>query len=169
FPPEPPTKTTLHRTLTGMSNAFSPQEFEEAGCAVCAELVPLKELTLKSDLDDKLDYSPLVVAGVTRRERLTKDDPIAEVDGPIFDTKCVHICVTCESALHRRVRPTFSLANHLWVGEVPWQLKGLSFAEQMLVARIRHNRCVVRVASGRGKLSANAICYGQPITKIYDT
>ncbi|KAJ7869352.1 hypothetical protein B0H13DRAFT_1635303, partial [Mycena leptocephala] len=49
----------------------------------------------------------------------------------------------------------------------PCQLQDLSLAEKMLVARVRHNRCVVRVASGRGKLSANAIMFPTPIVQIY--
>ncbi|KAJ6622054.1 hypothetical protein B0H10DRAFT_1788658, partial [Mycena sp. CBHHK59/15] len=61
-----------------------------------------------------------------------------------------------------------SLANHMWIGRVPWQLKDLSYAEWMLIAKVRHNRCVVRVASGRGKLSANAIMFANPTVKVYN-
>ncbi|KAJ7248014.1 hypothetical protein C8J57DRAFT_1438014 [Mycena rebaudengoi] len=50
----------------------------------------------------------------------------------------------------------------------PWQLKDLSFAERMLIARVRHNRCVVRVNSGRGKLSTNAIVFSNPTVQVYN-
>ncbi|KAJ7267071.1 hypothetical protein C8J57DRAFT_1068141, partial [Mycena rebaudengoi] len=53
-------------------------------------------------------------------------------------------------------------------GRVPWQLKELTFAERMLIARVRHNRCVVRVNSGRGKLSANAICFANSTVQVYN-
>ncbi|KAJ7201449.1 hypothetical protein C8J57DRAFT_971073, partial [Mycena rebaudengoi] len=58
--------------------------------------------------------------------------------------------------------------NNLWVGNVPWQLKDLSFAERMLIAKVRHNRCVIRVNSGRGKLSANAIFFANPTVQVYN-
>ncbi|KAJ6623834.1 hypothetical protein B0H10DRAFT_772277 [Mycena sp. CBHHK59/15] len=38
----------------------------------------------------------------------------------------------------------------------------------MMIAKVRHNRCVVRVASGRGKLSANAIMFENPTRQVYD-
>jgi hypothetical protein len=38
----------------------------------------------------------------------------------------------------------------------------------MMIAKLRHNRCVVRVASGRGKLVANAIMFATPIMKVYN-
>lgn len=38
----------------------------------------------------------------------------------------------------------------------------------MLIAKVRHNRCVIRVASGRGKMSANAIMFSAPMVKIYN-
>jgi hypothetical protein len=39
---------------------------------------------------------------------------------------------------------------------------------KMLAAKVRHNRCVIRVASGRGKLSKNAIMFANPTVKVYN-
>lgn len=36
-----------------------------------------------------------------------------------------------------------------------------------MVTKVWHNRCVVRVASGRGKLVANAIMFATPIRRVY--
>ncbi|KAJ6609910.1 hypothetical protein B0H10DRAFT_2166208 [Mycena sp. CBHHK59/15] len=83
-------------------------------------------------------------------------DPVEELDGPVLAEDCDSIC------------PLRSLANHIWIGHVPWQLKDLSFAEKMLITRVRHNRCVVRVASRRGKMSANAIMFATPVVKVYN-
>lgn len=60
-----------------------------------------------------------------------------------------------------------ALANGLWVGEVPQVLKGLSYAEECLIARVRSNRCVVRVSSGQKKMMANAISFPCPTVKVY--
>ena len=75
---------------------------------------------------------------------------------------------TAYLVVHKKILPLQSLAFHNWIGEVPWQLHWLSFAEKMLIAKVRHNRCVIRVASGRGKLSANAIMFASPIVQVYN-
>ena len=52
--------------------------------------------------------------------------------------------------------PKFSLANNLWIGDIPWQLRVLSFPEQLLIS---HLYCWVYVfklfpkASGGSDLS----------------
>ena len=61
-----------------------------------------------------------------------------------------------------------ALANGKWLGDIPEQLKDLSFAEKLLISRVRHNRCVVRVSSGMHKMKANAISFTNPIVKGYD-
>ncbi|KAJ7917962.1 hypothetical protein B0H13DRAFT_1465418, partial [Mycena leptocephala] len=81
---------------------------------------------------------------------------------------CDSACVDCEDRLLKGLVPVKSLANHIWIGKVPWALRDLSFAEKMLIATVRHNRCVVRVASGRGKMCANAIMFATPIVKVYN-
>jgi hypothetical protein len=44
--------------------------------------------------------------------------------------------------------PTLALANGLWIGEIPDELQDLTYAEQLLIARVHHNRCIVKVSSG---------------------
>ncbi|KAF8584906.1 hypothetical protein K439DRAFT_1646813 [Ramaria rubella] len=48
-----------------------------------------------------------------------------------------------------------SLANGNWLGQVPIQLRGLSYTEKLLIVRVRKNYCVVRVESGFFKMCAN--------------
>ena len=55
----------------------------------------------------------------------------------------------------------------MWLGKIPDELQGLSFVEQLLVGRIRHNRCIVRVAKGMHKMIANAVTFEHPMQKIY--
>jgi len=55
----------------------------------------------------------------------------------------------------------------LWLGKIPDELQGLSFVEQLLVGRIRNNRCIVRVAKGMHKMIANAVKFEHPMQKIY--
>lgn len=83
-----------------------------------------------------------------------------------MDDTCDSVCDECETALTTKKMPPFALANGFWIGNVPLQLKNLSFAEGMLlIARIRHNRCLIRVSSGRAKMIANIIMFSNPILK----
>ena len=57
----------------------------------------------------------------------------------------------------------------MWLGDVPAAHTDLTFTEQMLIARVRHNRCLVKVLSGLHKMTANAISFANPTPIIYDT
>ncbi|KAJ7301295.1 hypothetical protein DFH08DRAFT_656906, partial [Mycena albidolilacea] len=167
FPPAPADINLRHSIISDMCADFDPIAFEEMGCAVCRRLCKLPELTPLDTLE--FDRKLLTREGVTRKERASAADMVLDVDGPILAKGCTHACTDCEAKLILGVTPTHSLANHLWIGEVPWQLKDLSWAEKMMIAKVRHNRCVIRVASGRGKLVANAIMFATPVKKVYQT
>ncbi|KAF8134058.1 hypothetical protein K438DRAFT_1482473, partial [Mycena galopus ATCC 62051] len=166
FPPPPPSEENRHHIISGFCENMSPDNFVEKGCAVCGRLTIMAELTLMSEVT--LNWDLLANDEATRRERNEISEPIQAINGPVLAAGCDSVCTECESALRRHVAPTHSLSNHLWLGEVPWQLKDLSFAEKMLIAKVRHNRCVVRVASGRGKLTGNAIMFASPVAKVYN-
>ena len=61
-----------------------------------------------------------------------------------------------------------ALANNLWLGKVPEELKNIRFVEKLLIARVRHTCSYVKVASGMRKMKANIIAFESPIPKIYN-
>ncbi|KAF8808437.1 hypothetical protein BYT27DRAFT_7060988, partial [Phlegmacium glaucopus] len=63
--------------------------------------------------------------------------------------------------------PPQSLANSFWLGAIPPVLQNLTFAEKMLISRIHHNKCLVRVSSGHAKMTANVIMFSNPTVKVY--
>ena len=63
--------------------------------------------------------------------------------------------------------PKFALARRLWLGEIPDELQQPSFAENLLIGKVRHNQCVVRVAKSMHKMIANAVTFEHPMQKIY--
>ncbi|KAJ6612943.1 hypothetical protein B0H10DRAFT_1806640, partial [Mycena sp. CBHHK59/15] len=160
FPQKPPTEKDEHRIITGMCDQLAPDKFAEEGCMVCSELVPLSDLTLCSGVD--LDLSLLVQPGVTRKERHSVAESVTEIEGPVLADDCNKICVKCKESIQKHICPLRSLANYLWVGKVPWQLNDLLFTDVLLIAKVRHSHCVIHVASGRGKLSVNAIMFTNP-------
>ena len=165
FPPLPPSPELVETIVRNFCEDTAPLRFEEAGCAVCGRLCPFSDLKI---LDKRAIYLDLLnVQGVSRRARKYMSDPVCELEGPIIDARCKHICNNCESVMIKGKVPKLSLANGLWLGDVPEELSNLTFSERMLVARVRHNRCVMRVSSGRAKMVANAIMFANPTVTVY--
>ena len=165
FPPRPASNRLIHSIVSGFCQDTNPSCFEEAGCAVCGQLILLSNLRSLQDVD--ISYAPLINPLASRKEKKSLDDTDEEITTPLLDPDCSHICGSCLGALEKSKRPLKSLANFLWIGKVPQVLEGLTYAEQMLIARVRHNRCLVRVSSGRAKMIANAIMFTNPTVKVY--
>ncbi len=166
FPPNAPTPRLQHKIISGACMEMSPDVFQEAGCMICGRLTPLVDLIDLVGLN--LDFNILVRQDVTRKERQNLNEPISQLDGPAVDSDLSKICRSCHGPLSKGKVPLHALANGNWIGKVPKELTDLSFAEQLLVARVRHNRCIVRVSSGMHKMRANAISFANPIPKVYD-
>jgi len=167
FPPKPADFKRLHGITKRFCEQIAPSNFIEAGCAVCGQLTLLSELTPLSEINIHLDI--LFQEGISRKERNNQSQPIEDVLGPIIDTRCGNICDSCFKTVSKGKIPLISLANGLWLGEVPDELQNLGYAEKLLIARVRHNRCVVRVKSGMHKMTANVITFANPTAKIYHT
>lgn len=174
FPPSVLPKAMLEAVINGWMDDISKDMIEEAGCQVCGILRCRKDLVKVEEVKGKIDFSLLDEShhinesSVTRAERKHADDPIQPVTGPVLDTSCDSICNECLKALLKHKVPKMALAKGLWIGNVPDELRNLSFAEKLLISRVRTNRYVVRVSSGLYKLSANTIAFSIPTPKIYN-
>jgi hypothetical protein len=167
FPPLPPSPELVETVIGNWCKDTLPQNFEESGCAVCGQLTPIIKLGKLSNTECDLTILSRGDMGMTRLERLLPGDAIQEMKGPVLDSSCQNVCVTCEQSLLNGVTPKYALANGFWLGAVPLQLKNLSFAEKLLISRVRRNNCIVRVSSGMKKMKANAILFENPMPKIY--
>jgi hypothetical protein len=167
FPPSPASNDLKETIIREWCADTSPVSFMEGGCAVCGQLTLLSNLSKVSEL--KCDLDPILREGmgVTRLERSSSDDPIQEIKGPVLDETCDKLCGDCKCLLEQGLTPKCALANGFWLGSVPIQLQHLSYAEQLLVARVRRNKCVVQVSSGMHKMKANVIAFENPTPKIY--
>ena len=79
------------------------------------------------------------------------------------------ICNHCRESVRKGKVPRLALANKLWIGNVPDELKSLRFVEKILIARVRHTCAYVKVSSGMRKMKANVIAFQSPMPKIYNT
>jgi len=125
--------------ISDFCHATAPKNFEEAGCCVCGKLTLHTELLKLDSLNLSMDILMAGGSGFTRRERKISTDPISEIDGPVIDSECPYICKSCHQIVSARKIPKFALACGLWLGSIPNELQDLSFAEQLLVGRVRHN------------------------------
>jgi hypothetical protein len=165
FPPAPLSAKLCQTIVSDFCADTSANIFEEAGCAVCGKLTPTCEM---EELCEVENISLLKVDGVTRKARSHSSDAVREWKGPILATGCSRVCSICIESLDKKKLPTLALANSLWIGEIPDELQDLTYAEQLLIARVHHNRCIVKVSSGMSKMRANAISFSNSMPKIYN-
>jgi hypothetical protein len=165
YPPPPADDRLIKEIINGFCQDIRPDAFEEAGCGVCGQLNTLSNMKPLGETGANLNL--LVGEGFTRCPRKSIKDPIEEIAGPIIDASCEFICTPCEDQLLNDKVPLNALAKGLWLGAIPPELSNLTFAEQMMIARIRHNRCLVRVSSGRAKMIANCIMFANPTAELY--
>ena len=167
FPPKPPSDKLIHKIITDFCRGTHPSNLIEAGCAACGQLTQVADMIDRNEVT--CSFEPLIREGVTRLERKSIHDEIKEIEGPILDSDCKHICKDCIKFLKKGLTPPKALCNGFWVGKIPEELASLTYVEQLLISRVRHNRCIIKVASGRYKMHANAITFHNPVAKIYNT
>ncbi|KIJ37914.1 hypothetical protein M422DRAFT_177292 [Sphaerobolus stellatus SS14] len=163
FPPPPLKQKELASIVSQFCKAIAPNEFEEVGCAVCGILTQ-RRLALHKD-KVKFDWSLLnTVTGNVAKLEHNSDIDINDYTGPVIDTKCKHVC---SNLLLKRKIPLLSLCNGNWIGDIPEQLQGPSYAKKLLIAMVHPNYCMIRVEAGMKKLIANAVLIPNPVPKIY--
>ncbi|KAF8802339.1 hypothetical protein BYT27DRAFT_7112687 [Phlegmacium glaucopus] len=93
FPPPALTKELSETIIRDWCKATNPSVLEEAGCAVCGELVPVKQLSRLKAIKKMLNI--LAAPGVTRIEHKLSTQSITEFKGPVLDYQCDKICDDC--------------------------------------------------------------------------
>ncbi|KZV60464.1 hypothetical protein PENSPDRAFT_567066, partial [Peniophora sp. CONT] len=168
FPPAPAGDDLKRDVIRDFCDEMKPSKLREEGCAVCGTLSKSSDMTeLSAELfDHALLEDP--TGFMTRRERHRTSDLRRPLHGPVLDRNCSKVCKACLRPLSKGKIPDLALVNGNWIGEVPRELRGLTLLEQMLIARVRHNACVLKVhASGQYKLRANAVMFAVPTPKLY--
>ena len=166
FPPSIADNDLLHTIASRVCKKMDKSNIEEAGCAVCGEITPVRNLSRVKNIKKLLHI--LTTPGVTHKERKNQNDPLQEYSGPVLDYTCNQVCDHCWGCIRKGKTPRLALANGLWLGKVPDELKSLRFVEKLLIARVRHTCSYVKVASGMRKMKANIIAFESPIPKVYN-
>jgi len=134
FPPPPVTPALQHMIISNACQDMSSNQISESGCAVCGQLTLVKDLIKLSEAH--VDLNILINPGITQVEWFTSEDPIKDINDPVLVKDLYKLCKTCHKSLSKGKVPLASLANGKWLGDIPNQLLDLSFAEQLLIARV---------------------------------
>lgn len=106
-------------------------------------------------------------------ERTDLSQTIQEYKGPVLDYTCNQVCDKCRKCIRNGQVPRLALVNNLWLGTVPKELSVLNWVEKVLVSRVRHNACFVRIACGLPdgfgppKMICHVVAFEAPVPKIY--
>jgi hypothetical protein len=86
------------------------------------------------------------------------------------------ICQKCHDALSKEHIPKFSVANNMWLGDVPAELQGLTIPEEKLISFYRHNSCIIKLHSpfhstttAQAALKGNCISFLQNVPNIVNS
>ena len=86
------------------------------------------------------------------------------------------MCDCCMCDLQKEKNPRFSAGNTMWIGDVPLVLKDLTTPKMRLIARYRHNNCIIKLTSfsndANSTLSAikgNVVTFVQHLSLIAKT
>lgn len=168
FPPDPPSKRLIHQIITDYCKGIDQSEMQEEACAVCAELTAVKSAIRLSEDKLELDYLRAYGVHCTAKERASCLQPVQPASDLVIEHESNIICQTCNVFVRKHALPPNALANGLWVGPVPPQLKDLTWAEKIVIARVRTGIFSIKVACGPRKMKANVIAFQQPIPTVYD-
>lgn len=152
-----PTKEEFHQCYSEFYDRTSGKNFTSSVCPVCARLVYAYE-------DPSAKSIP--IEEVPNRDRLKPqqhDNPHDLTDGMLLDkaglthvnTKTlVFVCSECRSDLVRyndpKRPPRFSLANDLWIGPMPMDLRNLTLPEQLLISQVFTRVYIVKLYPRKG-------------------
>ena len=86
------------------------------------------------------------------------------------------LCHKCYSSLLKEHIPKFSVANNIWLGDIPIELQGLTIPEEKLISLYRHNSCIIKLQSpfhstttAQTALKGNCITFLQNVPNIVNS
>jgi len=178
FPPELPDTKTLYSNFYNEMMDFA----TNLVCASCGcidhRIGKFEELSIVDTSLRHLHVDPSIVpfsfsSGISQLdEQSIRIDPARIVQGPPGDIGSLLICRLCYRSLENGVQPPESLANYRWIGAVPPELQGLTWIEELLIARSHLTGHIIchqnRNATSYFSLKGHVILLPQAPTKLLD-
>ena len=138
---EVPSSSIIHRCYEDFYSATSNSALKTTVCGICAREVSVRNDGLSVMKIDALPTHRLTPLAPHPAHDKFHGGMLLEPRGVVISPSGeeeVNVCGSCKMELgkDRNLPPKFSLANNLWIGWVPWELKKLTFPEQLLIAHL---------------------------------
>ncbi|CAF0973458.1 unnamed protein product [Brachionus calyciflorus] len=158
--------------------------FERHVCSVCAEIKysPLDNICSKPiqffmNHKNILKYENLSQSFSTEFFKYDLafsqlNNLVLEPNGFDFDNATLKICGSCEAYLAKNSTPKYALVNQLYLGQIPEELKDLTYSEQILISKSRMIGSIYKIKTnsnksvGQNKIIGNIITFNQEINSI---
>ena len=130
------TEDEMKACFRDFRSATSNEKLQLEVCVVCA-----REMAHDEGRQSQLLYDPFVQEILRTRDGSVRDGMwrgalvVKECIGRLQKGEDVWVCSECSDALAKKKLPRLSLANDLWIGDVPCELKALTIPEQLMIAR----------------------------------
>ncbi|KAF7332332.1 ATP-dependent DNA helicase [Mycena kentingensis (nom. inval.)] len=125
-----PPPTEVEECIARVIDRTSNSALEQVVCFVCARRIFRSEST-PSTPQDVAEPSLLSPAESHPTQTVVNG---CIFHGPALSQPETFICLQCKAALDRGETPAHSLANNMWIGEVPFELRILTLPERLLVS-----------------------------------
>ncbi|EMD31208.1 hypothetical protein CERSUDRAFT_78293 [Gelatoporia subvermispora B] len=133
-----PSEDEVKNCYRAFHTATSNDALKMAVCGVCARELSVHDDQVKPHPLSLLPNAARLVPSTPHPAHTLFGGKLLEPRGVTIkgDAEMVNVCNECMSALRKKGTgpPKLSLANNLWIGQVPWQLQILTIPEQMLIA-----------------------------------
>jgi len=151
FPPDLPDMKTLYADFYNEMTDLA-KNLVCASCGCIDHHIDKFETLSVDDASDLqcLHVEPSLVpfdfsSGVSQLDNLQlMIDPLGIIH-PSTGLPSLLVCRSCQRNLERGVRPPESLSNYRWIGAVPPELQGLTWIEELLLARAHLTGRIVRL------------------------
>ena len=129
---KPPSKQIVDSTIGEFIEHTSDSALAIGVCAMCARETNRKEL-MPHCLDCIPSSHQLQPEVIHPRHNII-DGMLLQPAG-LTNNRYANVCMECLRSLNLDKIPTFTLANRMWIGQIPHKLAYLTLPEQLLIAK----------------------------------
>ncbi|CAF1325294.1 unnamed protein product [Adineta steineri] len=166
-----------------LSNAKTPEKKTFKNNAVAQIRIPEFESSpnrrVRSDISIESERTKAISSSISKSSYFYYENDIILYVNGIYQENNVNMCILCQkcsNGLSKQQIPKFSVANNMWLGDIPVELQGLTIPEEKLISLHRHNSCIIKLqspfhsmATAQGALKGNCITFLQNTPNIVNS
>ena len=126
-----PSEDALRERISSFIGRSNNNNMATAACAACAREV-MESDTIKLALND-IPNPQRLQPRTSHPAHVLTNDMLLEIHA--FQTGGCCLCIECANFLNKDETPPLALANNMWIGDIPWELKTLTLPERLLIAK----------------------------------